>query len=152
MGTSRSEPENGKRKTENEGTTPLVPIPAKGRPFHERLDLYVLARRFAIDLYRDTATFPTEERFGLVSQIRRAAVSIPANIAEGAGRRSKREFARFLLAARGSATELQLLLDIACETGSLNPERFRECGQVLDRIFAMTSGLIRRADRWEGKK
>ncbi len=73
-------------------------------------------------------------------------MSIPANIAEGAARRSKKEFARFLLAARGSATELQLLLDIASETGNLSAKRFRDCEQVLDRIFAMTSGLIRKAD------
>jgi four helix bundle protein len=132
---------NGKRET-----TERAPSSRKGRPFHKRLDVYVVARQFAIDLYRDTVAFPADERFGLVSQIRRAAVSIPANIAEGAARRSKREFSRFLLAARGSATEPQLLLDIACQTGNLSGERFRSCEQTLDRIFAMTSGLIRRAD------
>jgi four helix bundle protein len=89
------------------------------QPIHERLDLFVVARQLAIDLYRDTAGFPSEERFGLVSQIRRAAVSIPANVAEGAARRSKPEFVRFLLTARGSATELRLLLDIACQIGHL---------------------------------
>ncbi len=132
---------NGKRETTNR-----FPLETKGRPFHERLDLYVVARQFAIDLYRDTLGFRSEEKFGLVSQIRRAAVSIPANVAEGAARRSKKEFGRFLLAARGSATELQLLLDIACQTGNLSAERFLTCEQTLDRIFAMTSGLIRRAD------
>jgi four helix bundle protein len=116
-------------------------------PVHERLDLFVVAKQFAIDLYKETSRFPAEEKFGLTSQIRRAAVSIPANVAEGAARRSKKEFARFLLAARGSATELRLLLDIACETGSLNSESFRRCEATLDRILAMTTGLIRRADR-----
>jgi four helix bundle protein len=82
----------------------------------------------------------------LTSQIRRAAVAIPANIAEGAARRSKREFARFLLTARGSATELRLLLDIARETGKINSKEFEICDQQLDRIFAMTSGLIRKSD------
>jgi four helix bundle protein len=120
-----------------------------GKPFpvHEKLDLFVLAKKFAIDLYKETRTFPADERFGLISQIRRTAVSIPANVAEGAARRSKRAFVRFLLAARGSATELRLLLDIACQTGSLSDDRFRQCEATLDRILAMTTGLIRRSDR-----
>ena len=116
-------------------------------PYHERLDVYALARKLAIELYRDTASFPIQERFGLVSQIRRSAVSVPANIAEGAARRSKKEFAHFLLTARGSATELRLLLDIACQTGSLPIDRFRQCEAILDRIILMVSGLIRRSDR-----
>jgi four helix bundle protein len=113
---------------------------------HEKLDAYKVARQFAIELYRYTAAFPAEERFGLTSQIRRAAVAIPANIAEGAARRSKREFSRVLLTARGSTAELRLLLDIAHETGRLNDETFSVCESKLDRIFAMTSGLIRRSD------
>jgi four helix bundle protein len=117
------------------------------RSYHERLDLYVLARHFAIELYRDTLSFPREERFGLVGQIRRSAVSIPANIAEGAARRSKKDFTRSLLTARGSAAELRLLLDIAAEIGNLSRERFAECERVLDRILQMTSGLISRSER-----
>lgn len=113
---------------------------------HEKLDAFRLSRELALELYRLSASFPQEERFGLTSQIRRAAVAIPANIAEGAARRSKREFSRFLLTARGSATELRLLLDIAHETGSLSENDFHCCEQKLDRIFAMTSGLIRRSD------
>jgi four helix bundle protein len=120
---------------------------AEPRTFHEQLDVFVASRNLAIDLYRETSTFPARERFGLTSQIRRSAVSIPANIAEGAARRSKREFARFLLAARGSATELRLLLEIACATGNLSAERFSGYEPSVDRIIRMTSGLIRRADR-----
>jgi four helix bundle protein len=116
-------------------------------PYHERLDVYALARNLAIDLYRDTASFPIQERFGLASQIRRSAVSVPANIAEGAARRSKKEFTRYLLTARGSATELRLLLDIACQTGMLPTDRFRQREAILDRIILMVSGLIRRSDR-----
>ncbi|HKA35772.1 MAG TPA: four helix bundle protein [Thermoanaerobaculia bacterium] len=119
---------------------------AREQQAHEKLDVFRLSRELALDLYRATAKFPRDERFGLTSQIRRAAVAIPANIAEGAARRSKREFSRFLLTARGSATELRLLLDIAHETGSLCEGEFQKCEQKLDRIFAMTSGLIRRSD------
>jgi four helix bundle protein len=114
---------------------------------HERLDLYIVGRELAIDLYRDTAAFSPDERFGLTGQIRRSAVSIPANIAEGAARRSKREFARFLLTARGSIAELRLLLDIAVETGNLSRQKFQIHEKTLDRMALMTSGLLRRADR-----
>jgi four helix bundle protein len=108
---------------------------------HENLDVYKVARQFAVELYRETAAFPIEERFGLSSQIRRAAVSIPANIAEGASRRSKKEFVRFLLMARGSSAELRVLLEIAHLTGILGEERFSAHQQTVDRLSSMTSGL-----------
>jgi four helix bundle protein len=120
------------------------------RPFHERLDAFVLSRQLAIDLYRETRSFPPQERFGLVSQIRRSAVSIPANLAEGAARRSKKDFVRFLLTARGSATELRLLLDIALQTQCLREESFRSHEVALERIVLMLSGLIRRSERLGG--
>jgi four helix bundle protein len=110
---------------------------------HENLDLYQVAKRFAVELYRDTARFPREEQFGLSSQIRRAAISIPANVAEGASRRSKKEFARFLLMARGSSAEIRVLLEIAHEIGVPPTERFAVAEQTVDRISSMTSGLIR---------
>jgi four helix bundle protein len=113
---------------------------------HEQLDVFKVSRQLAIDLFRETKGFPVEERFGLTSQIRRSAVSIPANIAEGAARRSKREFSRFLLTARGSSTELHLLLDIAHEAGILETEAFSRYESILTRVLSMVSGLIRHAD------
>lgn len=110
---------------------------------HEDLDVCRVAKRFAVELYRDTAQFPREEQLGLTSQIRRAAVSIPVNIAEGASRRSKKEFARFLLIARGSSAELRVLLEIAHDIAVLPSERFISAEQTVDRISSMTSGLIR---------
>jgi four helix bundle protein len=74
---------------------------------HERLDVWNKAIDLVTMVYRATESFPREERFGLTSQIRRAAVSIPANIAEGAARDSKKEFAHFLSNAQGSASELE---------------------------------------------
>ena len=111
---------------------------------HERLDAYRFSRKFAIEVFRTTAAFPAEERFGLASQIRRAAVSIPANIAEGAARRSKKEFVQFLSMARGSSSELRVLLEIAKETGHLDDDSFRRQEASVDRISSMLSGLIRR--------
>ena len=119
----------------------MAPVVSRHRA-HEELDLYRLSKRVCLDLYALTKSFPKSERLGLVEQIRRSAVSVPVNIAEGAGRRSKKEFERFLLIARSSANELLVLLEIAHETGSLEPTKFAHCQQTLERIFAMTSGLI----------
>jgi four helix bundle protein len=94
-------------------------------------------------VYKDTNRFPAVERFGLVSQIRRAAVSVPVNIAEGAAKDSKQEFARFLLIARGSLNELRVLLDISRELGLLTELQFHARDRTLHRMLAMTNGLIR---------
>ncbi len=74
---------------------------------HRDLRVWRLGMELAADVYRITAQLPIEERYGLTSQLRRAAASIPANIAEGAGRHSAKEFARFLSIARGSLAELE---------------------------------------------
>ena len=73
------------------------------------------AMKFAVDIYRATAQFPRHELYGLSQQLRRAAVSIPSNIAEGKGHRSDREFAHFLQHARGSLLEVQTQVMIAEE-------------------------------------
>ncbi len=110
---------------------------------HEKLDLYRLARVFVSDIYRQTISFPDEEKYGLVSQIRRAAVSVPANIAEGAARGSKREFCRSLLIARGSLSELRVLLEISHDNAYIDDQHFREWNSLLNRLTSMTSGMIR---------
>jgi four helix bundle protein len=73
---------------------------------HADLDVWKRAVDLAADVYKVTASFPAEEKFGLVSQMRRSAVSIASNIAEGAARTSRREFMQFLSIASGSASEL----------------------------------------------
>jgi four helix bundle protein len=81
---------------------------------------------FVVKVYRSTETFPKEERFGLTSQIRRAAVSVPANVAEGAARQSDKEFIHFLSYAQGSASELETELTIAYRLGYLTQGSYDE--------------------------
>ena len=82
------------------------------RDFRE-LKVWQKAHRFVLDLYRHTQGFPAEERFGLTVQLRRAAVSVASNIAEGCGREGERDFARFLSIAGGSASEVEYQLLLA---------------------------------------
>ena len=75
------------------------------------------ATKLAVAVYRMTSAFPREERFGLTAQMRRAAVSVGSNIAEGCGRRGNRELLQFLYVASGSASELAFQLQLACALG-----------------------------------
>ena len=85
----------------------------------QRLKVWEKAHQLTLILYKETKTFPREELFGLTSQIRRAASSIPANLAEGCGRDSEKELARFIQIAQGSAYELEYHLLLAYELGYL---------------------------------
>ena len=84
---------------------------------HKDLDVWKEAIELVLDIYEITKSFPKEEVYGLTSQIRRATVSIPSNIAEGAARSSKKEFLKFLYIALGSLSELETELIIAHQLG-----------------------------------
>lgn len=92
-----------------------------GKP-HEQLDAWKLSMELAKAVYQMTATFPAEERYGLAQQMRRAAVSIPSNIAEGAGRNSKKEFLHFIGISRGSLAELETQLQLTVMLGFAAPD------------------------------
>ena len=111
---------------------------------HQNLEAWSKAVDLVIDLYKATEPFPREEKFGLTSQIRRAAVSVPSNIAEGAARRSNKEFGHFISNAQGSASELETELIIAHRLGYLNEAAFAELLAKLERIGRMMTGLARR--------
>ena len=98
------------------------------------------AKSLALQVYRATECLPKAEVFGLTAQIRRAAISVVSNIAEGQGRGSKREFANFLCISRGSLLELQTQLEIAEEPGMGRPEELRS---LRERCFE-TLGLLNR--------
>jgi four helix bundle protein len=87
-----------------------------GKP-HEQLEAWKLSMELAKAVYQMTATFPAEERYGLSQQMRRAAVSIPSNIAEGAGRNGAKEFLNFIGISRGSLAELETQLQPAVMLG-----------------------------------
>ncbi|MFY9622386.1 MAG: four helix bundle protein [Pyrinomonadaceae bacterium] len=108
---------------------------------HHKLDAWKQAVELVTEIYRRTDSFPKEERYGLTSQIRRAAVSIPANIAEGAAGFSSKEFARFLSNAQGSASELETELLIAHRLGYLDETNFSQLVSQLKRIGRLTTGL-----------
>ena len=86
------------------------------RPFRQ-LEVHKQGHAFALDVYAVTGAFPREEMYGLTSQLRRAAVSIPTNIAEGSARAGDREFRQFLYNALGSAAEVEYLLSLARDLG-----------------------------------
>ena len=92
-------------------------------------------------IYTETASFPKEEIYGITSQIRRCSVSIPSNIAEGAGRRTKKDFSHFLDIAKGSSFELETQLIISKELNYLGKENFTIITTELDEIQKMITGL-----------
>jgi four helix bundle protein len=108
---------------------------------HERLEVWVDAMALVEQVYRITARFPDTERFGLTSQMRRSAVSVPSNIAEGAARRSTVELLRFLSIARGSLAELDTQLQISIRLGMHDDPS--EPGKLMGRTFAKLNALIR---------
>ena len=86
---------------------------------HRQLKAFVKARDLALEVYKATSFFPREEQFGLTSQIRRSAVSVPSNLVEGCARQSEKDFLRFVDIALGSARELEFQLDLAQQLGFL---------------------------------
>jgi four helix bundle protein len=93
---------------------------------HERLEAFQTADHLVLLVYRATASFPTEERFGLTSQIRRAAVSIATNLVEGSARRTTRDYLHFVNVAHASASETRYLLNLSHRLGLLKDD-FEEC-------------------------
>ena len=114
---------------------------------HKKLDVWKAGMETAQMVYRVTKTFPTEEKFGIVSQMRRAAVSIPSNISEGAARQGKGEFRNFLSIAQGSVSELDTQLELSLLLGFLSKEDLEEITSVLMRIDKMLTALIRSLGR-----
>ncbi len=108
---------------------------------HEKLEVWQRAIDFVLMIYQQTKDFPADERFGLTSQIRRASVSIPANIAEGAARQSDKEFLQFVAIAQGSCSEVETELLIGFKLGFLSQPDYTELKTAADSIGRMLVGL-----------
>ena len=109
---------------------------------HTKLDVFKVTKNFVLICYRETKSFPTEEKFGMISQIRRAALSVHLNVAEGCSRKSAAERKRFYEIARGSLIEVDTALDIAVSLKYATKEQLRELGEFMIRSFQMMSKLI----------
>ncbi len=109
-------------------------------------DLIVWQKGIALvkRIYEITATFPTEEKFGLMSQMRRAAVSIPSNIAEGQARKSTREFVQFISNAEGSLAELDTQIVLGQELNLVNAMESQKTALQIDELRRMLNSLRRR--------
>jgi len=110
---------------------------------HKDLDVWQAAVQLAGRVYTLTKSYPADEKFGLVSQMRRAAVSIASNIAEGAARQTKKEFIQFLCIAAGSASELDTQIEISRIIGNGSEEALGTLQEELARVSRMIQGLLR---------
>ena len=116
---------------------------------HKRLDLWRRSIDFVVAIYRLTDQFPNEEKFGLTSQLRRAAVSVAANIAEGAAKTSTKDFRRYLSNSQGSTSEIETELMIALRLNYLDEADFRILSKDIDDVGRMITGLSRTLQRRE---
>jgi four helix bundle protein len=110
---------------------------------YKELEAWQVAMTLVEQVYRLTANFPDGERFGLTNQLRRAAVSVPSNIAEGQGRRLRKQFAMFLRIARGSTQEVETQLLVASRLGFAPKDQFAPILQTCESTSRLIAGLIR---------
>ena len=110
---------------------------------HKKLKAWQLAMDIATDVYRISENFPTVEKFGLTSQIRRCAVSVPSNVAEGAGRNTKKEFRNFLHISQGSLSELDTQLELALRFKFIDKNTWNLIDRKLLEEDKVLTGLIK---------
>src|SRR5918996_4783394 len=113
------------------------------RDFHE-LKVWNKAHRLALSVYQVTRHFPKQEDFGLTLQIRRAAVSVPSNIAEGCGRSGERELARFLSIAAGSVSEIEYQLQLACDLAYIDDNNYRDLSEQVNELKRMLNVFLQK--------
>ena len=110
------------------------------------LQVWHKAHELALSIYKVSAKFPKEEVYGLTSQIRRAAVSVPTNIAEGCGRGSKKELKQFLMISMGSASEVEYQILLSQELGYIDSKAYDNLNSGIQEIKKMLSGYIVKID------
>ena len=110
----------------------------------DKLLVWQRAHSLVLKIYEVTNSFPKEEIWGLTSQIRRSAVSVPSNIVEGKARGSRKDFKRFLLIARGSLEEVKYQSLLAKELKYMNDEQYEEVAAMIDNVGRLLGGMIRK--------
>ena len=114
---------------------------------HQKLDLWKKSIDLEVSIYRQTEAFPKEERFGFMRQLRRAAVSVASNVAEGAARASSNEFRKFLYYSQGSASEISTQLMIANRLNYLSKNDHDQLEKDLEDVGRMITGLSKSLNR-----
>lgn len=117
---------------------------------YKNIKAYQFSDNLVVEVYKATKDFPKEELYGLISQLRRAAVSIPTNIAEGASRQHKRDYLHFLYIARGSVAETEYLLHLSNRLGYLTKEKFDKINVLKQESAKTLFGLISSVEKESG--
>ena len=122
---------------------------------YKDLKVWEKAYKLCINIYQITKAFPNDEKYGIVSQVRRSAVSIPSNIAEGYGRGTTQDYIRFLYIAYGSNCELETQVLLSCDLGYIGSEQrknllenIREIERMLKALINSLENKLRRGEGW----
>ena len=113
---------------------------------HRDMAVWSRSIELVTEVYQLTKSFPSDERFGLIAQLRRAAVSIPSNIAEGAARSSRAEYQRFVSIARGSSAECETLLEISARLSFASAAEIENVMAILNEVGGKLTSLRKRLD------
>jgi len=114
---------------------------------YKKLEVWTLAMDIVKEIYDLTKRYPNDERYGLISQTNRAAISIPSNIAEGMGRNYTKDTVQFLHVSRGSAYELETLLNVAMMINIVDEQTYRKINNMLESSIRLINGFINYLER-----
>jgi four helix bundle protein len=109
---------------------------------YKKLEVWTYSMDTVKEVYILTNRYPPEERYGLISQTRRAAISVPCNIAEGLGRKHKKDIIQFMHISKGSAYELETLLSVALMVNIINLDSYNRLNQILESNIKLITGFI----------
>ena len=112
----------------------------------KELEIYIRSKELLKQVYQITEKYPEREKYNVISQLRRSILSVPLNIAEGYGRKSREEFKRFLKISLGSSNEVEALLDISKELRYINEEEYKKLSKENDEIGKM---IYRTIEKWK---